>query len=271
MAMNKYPLVAIALLALHAPARADDPPEHVPTAKEKADAKAHIAAGTKLYNVQQYDKAAEEYQQAYLLDPRPEYLYASAQAQRLGGDCTKAMRSYQAYLRANPPETERAKAEKNIERCEEDLKSKAAGEAQPPPEELPPLPPAPPPPMELMPQESVPPPPPPAPSKSYVVGHLLVGGGVALGAVGTYFFLHGRSTINDINAAATYDDFAARRGGLDSAKTQQTLGVLGIAAGGAAIGGGIIYYVLHASGDEETTITPSVAPGAAGVTVGGSF
>jgi tetratricopeptide (TPR) repeat protein len=269
---TKYAIVVLALLARPLPSRADDPPAHIPTAKEKADAKAHIAAGTKLYNVQQYDKAADEYQQAYLLDPRPEYLYASAQAQRLGGDCEKAIRSYQAYLRANPPEAERGKAEKNITRCEEDLKVRASGEPLPPPEEMPPLPPAPPePPPEPEPTHVVPPPPPPPPGKSYAVGHLLVGGGVVVAGAGTYFFMTGRNKINDINAAATYDDFMTKRTGFDAAKTQQTFGFIGIAAGVALVGGGIAYYVLHASSEEAPTIAPTITPGGAGVTVGGSF
>src|SRR5687767_4134452 len=90
-----------------------------PSKAAKAKAKAHVEAGTRYYNVQQYEKAAEEYQKAYLLDPRPGYLYASAQSQRLGGDCATALRSYDAYLRTNPAEAEQVKAKANIERCEQ--------------------------------------------------------------------------------------------------------------------------------------------------------
>ena len=101
-------------------------PAKPPTKEAKAQAKALQKEATKLYNVQQYEKAADLYQQAYLLDPNPAYLYASAQSQRLGGNCTKALQSYQAYIRANPPESERAKAQANIDRCEQELRDREA-------------------------------------------------------------------------------------------------------------------------------------------------
>ncbi len=269
--MPRAYLLAIALLAVQAPARADDPPAHVATAKDKADAKAHIAAGTKLYNVQQYDKAADEYQQAYLLDPKPEYLYASAQAQRLGGMCDKAILSYQAYLRTKPNEDQRGKAEKNIERCQEDIKARETGSVVPPPEEMPPLPPAPPEEAPKPPPPVVVVAPPPPPEKSYILGHVIVGLGVAVGAGSTVLFLHGRSTINSINASTTYDTFASKQSGFDQAKQQQTLGVVGMALGGAIIGSGIVYYVLHSSSDDEPAVTPSVTSGGASVTIRGTF
>jgi tetratricopeptide (TPR) repeat protein len=245
-------------------------------ADKKKEAKAHVAAGTKLYNVQQYAQAADEYQAAYLLDPKPEYLYAIAQAQRLGGDCDKAVKSYEAYIRAKPPAGQLEKAQKNIDRCHEDIQSRASMNDLPPPEEVPPLPPAPPEPVEEAPKPPVilvAPPPPPPPGKSYLIGHVLVGGGVAIGAASTFLFLHGKSAIEDINAASTYDTFAMKKPGFDTAKTQQTLGVVGMAAGGALVIGGIVYYVMHsqAPDDEAPVVAPAPAPGGATVTVSGRF
>lgn len=253
------PLVVALALSTHAYAQA-------PTPEAKAAAKTHIEAGTKLYNVQKYEEAAEEYQKAYLIDPQPAYLYASAQSQRLGGDCAKALRSYDAYLRTNPAETEKVKARANIERCEQDLKDRPppVAEIAPPIQVIEvPAPPA----APVAEVVIVPPPPPQPPSK--LPGHVLVGGGVAVAAVGVVFLLRGRSAIQDHNNAATYDDFAATRD-VDSAKLQQTLGVSAIAVGSALIIGGIAFYTLK-SGERSSAVSASVAPGAASVLVTRSF
>jgi tetratricopeptide (TPR) repeat protein len=260
--MIKLHYAAFALVAATASVHADPPP----SAKAKAEAKDHLQAGTKLYNVQDYAKAADEYQQAYLLDPKPEYLYALAQSQRLAGDCDKAVRSYQAFIRSKPKAEQAEKAQKNIERCQEDIQARAAGQAPPPPEDIPALPPAPP---DLPDEKVIVVAPPPPPEKSYVVGHLLVGGGVAIGAASTLLFLHGRGTINDLNSSPDYDTFTARKSSIDSAKSQQTLGAVGMAAGVALIGGGIVYYALHSAATETLAVTPTA--GGAAVTIGGKF
>ena len=252
----------VVTLALTTPAYAQ-----APTEEAKVAAKAHIDAGTKLYNVQKYEEAAEEYQKAYLLDPKPAYLYASAQSQRLGGDCAKALRSYDAYLRTNPPEAEKVKARTNIERCEQDLKDRPppVAEIAPPIQviEVPTPPPAPVPEVVVV-------PPPPLQPPSKLPGHLLVGGGVAVAAVGVVFLLRGRGAIQDHNNASTYDDFIATRDGIDSAKLQQTLGVSAIAVGSALIIGGIAFYTVR-SGERSSSVSASVAPGTASVLVTGSF
>ena len=228
-------------------------------ADAKATAKAHAATGTQLFNVQQYDKAADEYQQAYLLDPDPAYLYATAQAQRLAGNCVKALLSYKAFLRTKPGDD---KAEKNIERCEQDLKD------HPPPVEqtttipgpvVVPVPPAPVAPPVMVSR----------PWSSDVVGHLLVGGGVAASAVGVILYLGGRGTISDHNSATTYDKFAA--GNVNTAKTKETIGVSAMAVGGALILGGVIHYVVHGRPVAERSVTAVVTPGGATLAITGAF
>src|SRR6187397_2695881 len=112
----------LVLVLASAPARAEEPANKpAPTKAQKAEAKALADEGTKQFNVQQYERAAELYQQAYLIDPKPGYLYATAQSQRLAGACEKALLSYDAYLRTSPAAAERTKTETNIERCKQDL------------------------------------------------------------------------------------------------------------------------------------------------------
>jgi tetratricopeptide (TPR) repeat protein len=219
-------------------------------AGDPATAEQHLDEGTKLYNVQEYDKAAEEYQAAYLLDPKPEYLYAVAQAQRLGGDCTKALQSYRAYLRSEPSAEQREKAEKNIERCTEKLQhfqlkitvprleTKSQSSTT----------------LPTMPQPVGPPP----PTKNYVLGHILVGVGVAAIGGGAYFYRKGNRAIETHNSAQTYDTFDATNMGLDDARRQQTIGVSAAAAGGGLLVGGILYYVLHARTPVETSVAAQV-------------
>ncbi len=217
------------------------------------DAKKLADEGTKQFNVQQYAKAAELYQQAYLLDPKPGYLYATGQAQRLGGMCDKALLTYDAYLRTNPGDAERAKTETNIERCKQDLKQRDAAvqatQLAPPPE-------VPPPPAAPVPVEPAPAPVPAA--KSYVIGHLLVGAGaVALGG-GVYLFQVGRSAISEHNGAPTYQAFLDSRDAMDAAEQKQALGVVAMTAGAALVAGGVVYYALHARGG-EAPVTASVS------------
>lgn len=273
MARPTLPLLILVGLTTAAHAQEPPPPPPAPTEEAKAKAKEHVDAGTRFYNVQQYDKAAEAYQQAYLLDPRPEYLYASAQSQRLGGDCTKALRSYDAYLRTNPSKTEQAKTQKNIERCQQDLKdhppiaepvTDPTTILQP---EIPTPPPAPPP-IET-PVEPSPPPPPAGPS--YLGGHVLLGSGIVVAAAGVLLYVRGKGAIDDHNASPTYDAFLDSRDDLDGPKLQQTLGVSAIAVGGGLILGGLVYYVVKSRSEETNTVSASVTRDQAIVTMTGSF
>ncbi len=261
--MRGWFAVLLLLAALSRSALADTPP---PTAAAKVQAKVHADAATQLFNVQQYDKASDEYQQAYLLDPVPAYLYASGQAQRLGGNCEKALLSYRAYLRTKP--ADESKVQANIERCEQDLKDhpkQTEGMNRPT------LPAA----ASMAPIVAPPPAPPPPrvmverPWTSDVVGHVLVGGGVVIAATGLVLYLGGRGTIADHNSASTYDQFVA--GDVDRAKTKQTIGVSGMAVGGALLIGGLVHYKLHGRPIEQGTLAAIPSVGGATLVLTGAF
>ena len=230
-------------------------------ANDPSVAELHSNEGTKHFNVQHYDNAAEEYQAAYVLDPKPEYLYAVAQAQRLAGNCANALPSYRAYLRTDPPADQRAKAEKNLERCALQDRVEAAIQfsdlATPP--ALPPPP---------LPAEPVPM---PHPAKSYLVGHILVGAGLVLMGGGAYFYREGHSAIEAHNRAASYDEFLAGGAGIDGAQRQHVVGVSALAAGGTLAVGGIVYYVLRARMPVETTVSAQATHSSALVTLSRSF
>lgn len=243
------------IVTASATARADEPA----TANEPSIAKEHSDEGTKLYNVQQYDKAAAEFQAAYLLDAKPEYLYASAQAQRLAGDCTKALLSYRAYLRTDPAAEKRDKTEKNIERCTAELQAVQANLST----------------KRLTSDADVPDSlsttRPAGPTRSYLVGHILVGVGVAAIGGGAYLYRKGNQAIESHNSAQTYDEFATSNAAIDDARRQQTVGLSALAAGGGLVLGGVAYYILRARTPTETTVTAQVKSDGTMVFIGRSF
>jgi len=242
----------VALLAAAPPASAETPAE---------TAKAHADAGGRLFDVQQYDKAAAEFEQAYLLDAQPMYLYALAQAQRLAGDCTKAVRSYQNLLRAQPGEKLEGLANANIERCKQELEQHPPTSAEPAQNAA--QPPASPAPALTVTQST------PSPWYADGTGHALVGSGVAVAATGLIVYLVGEKTIKDHNAAPTYDEFQA--GDVDTAHLQQQLGVAALIVGGGLIIGGIVHYVLHARTPEQQTVAASISARHATLAFGWSF
>jgi hypothetical protein len=143
-------LVVAALLAVAAaPAQAQD--------AEKA--RQLFQQGSKYYDLGQFDKAIESWQQGYDQKPDPGFLYNIAQAYRQKQDAAKAIFFYKGYLRNSPKAHNRAEVEQKIAALQKQLDSGSTG-APPPPTNPPPpgngtTPPPPPP------GNGTPPPPPP--------------------------------------------------------------------------------------------------------------
>jgi tetratricopeptide (TPR) repeat protein len=76
-----------------------------------------VARGQAHYDAGDFADAAAEFAEAYSRDPRPDYLYRWAQAERRAGNCPAAAQLYRRYLENDlPPENVDA-AEKNLARC----------------------------------------------------------------------------------------------------------------------------------------------------------
>jgi tetratricopeptide (TPR) repeat protein len=136
-------LFGVALLAV--PARADD-------AATKT-AKRHYERGEKLFALGKFDKALDEYQQAFDAKPLPDFLYNIGQCYRNLGDLDQAIFSFRKYLKLEPDAADRDKVEKLITDLEdkrdrsESKKIVEQPPPQPPPQQPPtPVQPAPPPP-----------------------------------------------------------------------------------------------------------------------------
>jgi tetratricopeptide (TPR) repeat protein len=227
-------LLVFALLALPALAFAGP--------KEKAEAQKHIEKATTAHQGGRYDVALTELQAAYGLDPQPDLLYAIGQVHVKLGKCEDAIASYEKFLATNPPAEPAAAAKEAIDTCK--------AQAPPPPE---PEPTPPPPPV-------APTPPPPPQSKPFytdVIGDALAGAGVVSIVVGVVMYSSAVSTLDDAEAATTYDEHKQL---VDDAHMKRNLGVVFGGIGVAALGVGIWHYTRYRS-EQAVTVTPTTSGG----------
>src|SRR5262249_3278052 len=143
-------------------------------------AKERYDRGVAAFQRHDYEAAVSAFRDAYELDPRPEILFAWAQAERLGGDCPPAGIHYRKFLDRHPPPGQAKAAQGPLERCERVL---ATAPPPPAPEVVEPAP-APLPPAVVLTEK---PPPPPKPSRHFYqdgLGDVLVGVGIAAAAAG---------------------------------------------------------------------------------------
>ncbi|MDD5307515.1 MAG: tetratricopeptide repeat protein [Deltaproteobacteria bacterium] len=86
-----------------------------------ADAKQHFLAGNDYYTQGRYQKAVDEFQEAYRLDPRPLLLYNIAQTWEKLGELDKAVDAFKRFLAADPNNEDKATIESKIASLEERL------------------------------------------------------------------------------------------------------------------------------------------------------
>jgi len=116
-------LVVAAILAFAAtPARAQD--------AEKA--RQLFQQGSKYYDLGQFDKAIEAWQQGYDQKPDPGFLYNIAQAYRQKQDAAKAIFFYKGYLRNSPKAHNRAEVDQKIAALQKQLDAGGGGTTPPP-------------------------------------------------------------------------------------------------------------------------------------------
>jgi hypothetical protein len=105
------------------------------TAHAKDDAtrraKELFEQGTTLFNLGQFDKAIEAWQEGYKAKPDPGFLYNIGQAYRLKGDPGKAIFFYRGYLRTSPKAPNRADVETKIAALQKEIQSETKPAAPP--------------------------------------------------------------------------------------------------------------------------------------------
>jgi hypothetical protein len=97
-------------------------------AQDAEKARQLFQQGSKYYDLGQFDKAIEAWQQGYDQKPDPGFLYNIAQAHRQKQDPAKAIFFYKGYLRNSPKAHNRAEVEKKIAELQKQLDA-----ASPPP------------------------------------------------------------------------------------------------------------------------------------------
>src|SRR5438046_3550488 len=105
--------LASAFIVLIATPVLADPRPMQPTAKAELD------RGLERFAAHDYVTAIAAFDAGYAIDPHPDFLYAKAQAQRLGGDCRSAIDTYTAFLASAPPASESELAKGNIAKCQQ--------------------------------------------------------------------------------------------------------------------------------------------------------
>ena len=91
-------------------------------------AREHFAAAKDAFDRDDYAAAIPELKAAYAIEPNPMLLYSWAQAERLNGDCKRAIELYGRFIDTEPSEESKQLAEVNILECEAEL-----GDGPPPP------------------------------------------------------------------------------------------------------------------------------------------
>jgi tetratricopeptide (TPR) repeat protein len=249
-------------------ARADDGPAAPGGIAARVDT--HLQRGIEFFAEKQYELAIVEFRAGYALDPRADFLFALAQAERLSGDCPTAVVYYQRFLETGPDPGQAEAARVNARRCERALESgpggrpdettdraldgaEAAGA------------------MEV-----------PAVSAPIVarddegrsgwyrdpLGGALIGGSAVGLGVGIAFLVATSSAETAAASATTYDDYLSD---LDRARRYRTIALIGVGAG-VVLGATASYRYLTVkrAGGREVTVVPT-AGSATGVALLGRF
>lgn len=230
----------------------------------KIKAERHFNRALKLFREKKFKDAAGEFERAHTVDPRPDILFAWAQAERISGDCDKAVELYNDLRELDlPPADSRAVLE-GLERCD------AVGRQQPPPDE---------------PKQS--PPPETDPGKAEAMAKteapsaegspwwtdpigdvFLVTGVIGLG-VGTGFYVVSSSDRSAAEDATSYETHVVLQ---DRAKKRRLISIVALSASGVLITGALVRYLLRDDDSAPATTASVWSDGvAAGLAFGGSF
>jgi hypothetical protein len=107
----------------------------------------------------------------------------------------------------------------------------------------------------------------PSPWYADVTGDVLLGGGIAMLAIGGGFWAASASAANAADGAATYPEYD---GLIDKARTRRTIALTAGAAGGALVGAAI-WRFKWGRGHRARSVAVAPAPGQVTVAVGGTF
>src|SRR5262245_46915525 len=96
-----------------------------------AAADRHLERGLAHYQAKRWAQAADEFEAGSVLNPRPELLFAAAQAYRMDGRCQRAISDYERFIATRPSPQRHAAAQRNMDRCRRTLAANQASDSPP--------------------------------------------------------------------------------------------------------------------------------------------
>jgi tetratricopeptide (TPR) repeat protein len=194
------------------------------------EAKAAYDRAVAAWEAKDWLVAADAFEHAHELDPRPELLWSQAQALRFGGDCKRAITAYESFIAMDPPDVDEETARGNIERCEAEIEPEPA--VEPPPPVV-----APPKPAPAQPDRA----PPPREWYADPTGVSLFVGGLAVAGVGGGLTGSAHAMKDDAPDAASEQTY---RSDIAAAQRRNAAGIACLAVGGALMAGSVIRFVI---------------------------
>ena len=263
---------------------------------DRAIARKEYVEGTREFELGHFDEAIKHYEEAYRHRDNPVLLYNLAQAHRLAGHNAQGLRLYKQYLMRVPDAANREEVSQKIALLEKLIESermarsmppegavrpgdKAATEPPPVTENPPPPATTPPPPATTTPATT---PPPREAEHVGVPGRGLKIAGIVVAAVGIGA-LAGGIAMGVLTQKGSDAVAAEAKAGQhfdpaqeSKALTDQTVEIALLAAGGAALVGGVVIYYLGwrqgaREGYRKVVLLPTVGPNVAALTLEGHF
>lgn len=200
--------------------------------EREAAAREHFLVGSDHFEAGDYQRAAEEFEAAYELSPRPELLYNVYLAHERLGNLERAEEALAEFVEAGTPGHRQAPLEQRLVRLRERLAEQRAEEEAAAERE-----------RQLREQAE-------QRRDPGAWPWVLLGSGGALVITGTALLLVARGDIDAVENPGEmprWEDVADRH---DRAPLLSTLGIVGLSLGGALMAGGLI-WALTAPGDED--------------------
>lgn len=239
-------------------------------APKKKAARAEFDKGVAAYTSGDYAGASEALGKSFELEADAETLFAWAQTERKLDHCDKAIELYDKLLTMKLPEENKEAVRVSIEECKAIIAAQKPAEPAPPPEPQPEEPDKAPPIVDTKPERSPSPPAKEGSSSRFAdpVGGVLTGLGLVGVGVGVVFMIQGSAADKDKASAGSYNEYESLA---DKAESRGLYGVIGLAAGGALLVGGIIRYATVGGSKSENTVSGWVAPSGGGFALSGRF
>jgi len=239
----------LALLSAQAPARAAEPRQSNATSSSLEQLNEE---GATLYAARDYRRAIERFIQAYAIEPDPNLLFNIARCYEELGEADAAIEKYETFLKTPGADT---RGQKRARESLVALREGRTGAAAPAPSAAP-----------SGPSPAAQPAPPVARAEhdGALVPWLTLGGSAVFAALGTTFYLLGKSDHDELTSARGFDDGAGvsemtHREADDLVSSGDTKKLIGGVSFGLAGALAATYVVLLVTRDDEST--PERQPG----------